>query len=86
MLPRLVRVYDGVISPFSSSFFGPGNGSPSATNVVFRLVSVLLLGVVVFTPPTRLNSTVASRRRRRCVLGLVSAAVMQTGREILVPP
>ena len=37
---------------------------------------------IVFTPPTptRLNSTVASRRRRRCVLGLIRSVRFAGGK------
>jgi len=43
----------------------------------------------MYTPPTRLNSTVKSRRRRRCALDLslyINAAPMSDGMESLPPP
>jgi len=40
-----------------------------------------LVSIIVFTPPTptRLNSTVASRRRRRCALGFTMRYALQYG-------
>jgi len=41
----------------------------NSTVYAFGQTAEVFLTYAQYTPPTRLNSTVESRRRRRCVLG-----------------